>query len=109
MFVAQSIAHEFIVAVHPIVVAIELLDRNLADQLRRAATSAALNAAEGNQRTGRDRAARFRIAAAECAEAVAAIRIAIAWGYVADEGATAALGFADRLGAMLWRLRHPRR
>ena len=109
MFVAQSIAHEFIVAVRPIVVAVELVDRNLADQLRRAATSAALNAAEGNQRTGRDRAARFRIAAAECAEAVAAIRIAVAWGYVADEAATAALGLADRLGAILWRLRHPRR
>ena len=90
MFVAQSIAHEFIVAVRPIVVAVELLDRNLADQLRRAATSAALNAAEG-------------------AEAVAAIRIAIAWGYVANDAATAALGFADRLGAVLWRLRHPRR
>ena len=109
MFEAQTIAQSFIVAVRPLVVAVELVDRNLADQLRRAATSTALNTAEGNQRTGRDRAARFRIAAAESAEAVAATRIAVAWGYVADEAATAALGFADRLGAMLWRLRHPRR
>lgn len=46
MFVAQSIAHEFIVAVRPIVVAVELLDRNLADQLRRAATSVMLNLGE---------------------------------------------------------------
>ena len=109
MFEAQTIAQSFIVAVRPLVVAVELVDRNLADQLRRAATSAALNTAEANRRAGRDRASRFRIAAGECAEAVAAIRIAIAWGYVADDAATAALGFADRLCAMLWRLRHPRR
>ena len=108
MFEAQTIAHEFIVAVRPLVVALELRDRNLADQLRRAATSAALNTAEAHRRAGRDRASRFRIAAGECAEAVAAIRIAVAWGYVTDDAATAALGFADRLCAVLWRLRHPR-
>ena len=109
MFEAQTIAQSFIVAVRPLVVAVELVDRNLADQLRRAATSAALNTAEGNRRDGRDRASRFRIAAGECAEAVAAIQIAVAWGYVTDDAATAALGFADRLCAMLWRLRNPRR
>ena len=109
MFEAQSIAHAFIVAVRPIVEAAELRDRNLADQLRRAATSAALNLAEGNRREGRDRAARFRIAAGECDEAVAAVHIAIAWGYIAEPAGVAALALADRLCAMLWRLRHPRR
>ena len=109
MFQAQIIAQEFIVAVRPLVEAIELRDRNLADQLRRAATSAALNVAEGNRRAGRDRAARFRIASGECAEAVAALRIAVALGCVADDAIVEALGLADRLCAMLWRLRHPRR
>jgi four helix bundle protein len=109
MFQAQIIAQEFIVAVRPLVEAIELRDRNLADQLRRAATSAALNVAEGNRRDGRDRAARFRIASGECAEAVAALHIAVAWAYVADDAIADALGFADRLCAVLWRLRHPRR
>ncbi len=109
MFHAQTIAHEFIAAVRPVVLAIELRDRSLADQLRRAATSAALNLAEGNRRDGRDRAARFRIASGECAEAVAALRVAVAWRYVADEAIVDAVGLADRLGAMLWRLRHPRR
>ena len=109
MFQAQIIAQEFIVAVRPLVLAIELSDRNLADQLRRAATSAALNVAEGNRRDGRDRAARFRIASGECAEAVAALHIAVAWAYVADESIAAPLALADRLCAVLWRLRHPRR
>ena len=109
MFHAQTIAHEFIVAVRPLVVALELRDRNLADQLRRAATSAALNLAEGNRRDGRDRAARFRVASGECAEAVEALQLAVAWGHVAAEAIVDALGFADRLGAMLWRLRYPRR
>ena len=109
MFHAQTIAYEFIAAVRPIVVALELRDRNLADQLRRAATSAALNLAEGNCRAGRDRVARFRIASGECAEAVAALRIAVALGCVGDDAIGEALGLADRLCAMLWRLRHPRR
>lgn len=109
MFHAQSIAQEFIVAVRPLVEQIELRDRNLADQLRRAATSAALNLAEGNRRSGRDRAARFRIASGECAEAVAALHIAVAWRYVAADTLVDALALADRLGAILWRLRHPRR
>ena len=109
MFQAQIIAAEFIVAVRPLVLAIELRDRNLADQLRRAATSAALNVAEGNRRDGRDRASRFRIASGECAEAVAALQIAVVWGYVAADAIGDAVGFADRLCAMLWRLRYPRR
>ncbi len=109
MFEAQSIAHAFIVAVRPLVEAVELRDRSLADQLRRAATSTALNLAEGSRRDGRDRASRYRIASGECAEAVTAIHIAVAWGYVAEPAGADALALADRLGAMLWRLRHPRR
>ena len=109
MFQAQIIAAEFIVAVRPLVLAIELRDRNLADQLRRSATSAALNVAEGNRRDGRDRASRFRIASGECAEAVAALQIAIAWEYVAEDAIATPLALADRLCAVLWRLRNPRR
>ncbi|MEZ4399791.1 MAG: four helix bundle protein [Kofleriaceae bacterium] len=99
------VAEELIRALRPIVSA---CDADLANQLRRAATSAALNAAEAWRRAGRDRAMRLRVAHAECHEAVAAIRVAVAWGYVADAEATLALHTADRLGAMLYRLRVPR-
>ena len=109
MFEALSVAREFIVAVRPLVAQIELRDKSLADQLRRAATSAALNTAEGGRRDGRDRAARYRIAAGECAEAATAVQVAVDWGYVPTAAAAPALVLADRVRAMLWRLRHPRR
>ncbi|MBL8621444.1 MAG: four helix bundle protein [Myxococcales bacterium] len=109
MFEALTIAREFIVAVRPLVAEIEPRDNNLADQLRRAATSAALNTAEGGRRDGRDRAARYRIAAGECAEAATAVQVAVDWGYIPASAAALALALADRVGAMLWRLRHPRR
>ena len=53
MFEALTIAREFIVAVRPLVAQIELRDRNLADQLRRAATSVMLNLGEGEGGGGR--------------------------------------------------------
>ena len=109
MFHAQTIAHEFVAAVRPVIAAVKPQDQHLADQLKRAATSAVLNLAEGNQRAGRDRVARFRIASGECAEARAALRLAIDAGHVAADAVGDALGLGDRLGAMLWRLTHPRR
>ncbi|MBE7448042.1 MAG: four helix bundle protein [Kofleriaceae bacterium] len=48
--------------------------------MRRAATSAAANTAEGGRRSGGDRLHAFRIASAEAAEAVTHARIAAAWG-----------------------------
>src|SRR5262249_52132243 len=77
-----------------IVEAIADRDATLADQLRRAATSAALNTAEAGRRKGRDQRNRARIAAGECAEAVAAVRIGIAWGWVADAAAAPAFALA---------------
>jgi four helix bundle protein len=108
MFHAQTIAHEFVAAVRPVIAAVKPQDQHLADQLKRAATSASLNLAEGNRRAGRDRVARFRIASAECGEAVDALRLAVAFGHVADDAIADALGLGDRLSAMLWRLTHPR-
>ena len=109
MFEAQSVAESLVVTARPLVERIALVDRDLASQVRRAITSAALNLAEGNRRAGRDRIARFRIAAGECGEAAAALRIAVGWGYLDSADVAPALGLADRLGAILWRLRHPRR
>ena len=109
MLDAQFLALDLIRALRPLCEQVARQGADLADQLRRAATSAALNTAEGNRRDGRDRAARFRIAAGECAEAATAVQVAVDWGYVPGAASTAALALADRLCAMLWRLRHPRR
>ena len=81
-------------------------DRNLAYQLRRAASSVVLNIAEGNRRTGKDRVHFFRIAAGSAAEVRAALQVAQAWGSNGD--APAAEAELDRVLAMLWRLTHRR-
>ena len=109
MFEAGHVSLQLVSAIRPVVAAVRSHDVNLADQLQRAATSAALNTAEGSRRSGRDAASRYRIAAGECAEAATAVRIAVAWGHLDDAAAAASLALADRLLAMLWRLRHPRR
>ena len=109
MFEASNVALQFVASIRFVVEAVADRDANLTDQLRRAAMSAALNTAEAGRRDGRDRRNRARIAAAECAEAVVAVRIAVAWGWADDAAVAPALELADRLQAMLWRLGHPRR
>ena len=99
---------ELIVAIRP-VERVAPRDKDLAGQMRRAATSAAANTAEGGRRSGGDRLHAFRIASAEAAEAVTHARIAAAWGHVDAAGLAEVLAPADRLQAVLWRLRQSRR
>ena len=79
-------------------------DPDLARQLRRAATSVPLNLREGNRRAGRDRLHLFRVAAGSVAEVLAGLEVATAWRYLGVDTVAPALGLADRVAAMLWRL-----
>jgi four helix bundle protein len=88
-----------------VVARVERRDRDLADQLRRALSSVALNVAEGNRSQGGHRGARFATAAGSASEARAALRVAIAWGYVEDGDVVAGDELLDRVGAMLYALR----
>ena len=83
-------------------------DRDLASQLRRAANGIALQVAEARKREGGDRLHLFRVAAGSNSETVVALRLALGWGYVEAGEVAEPLALADRLGAMLWRLAHPR-
>ena len=104
MFVASDVALQFVASVRSVVEAVARCDANLADQLRRAVTSAALNTAEAGRREGRDRGHRARIAGAECAEAVAALEVAAAWGALADADLVDARALADRVGRITYAL-----
>jgi four helix bundle protein len=103
-FQVLEVAQSMVRQLGPVVRSVALADGSLADQLRRAATSAALNIAEGNGRKGRDRVQHFRVAAGSTREVRAALEVAMAWGYVGAGATEGALGEADRLVAMLWRL-----
>jgi four helix bundle protein len=109
MFAATEIAMQLIVAVRPIVEAVMPRDKDLAGQMRRASTSAALNTAEGGRRAGGDRHHSFRIASGEAAETLEAARIAVAWDYVGAHLLEPVRVAEDRLQAVLYRLRNPRR
>ena len=67
----------------------------------RAATSVALNLAEGNGRVGKDRLHCFRIARGSVLEVQAGLKLAVAWGYVTGEKVTRSLSIVSNLLAML--------
>ena len=105
MFIAYEVSLELITALRPIVPVIAREDRDLADQLKRAASSIVLNLAEGNMSAKGNRQKHFAIAHGSANEVRAALQTAVAWGWMEPSGP--ALAVLDRLMALLWRLRHP--
>ncbi len=79
---------------------------DLSDQFRRAVESTALNLGEARWRAGKDRTNRYRYAAGSAQEAHTAIRLALAWGYLAPEDVREVTALLDRVMAMCWRLLH---
>ena len=71
-----------IVQMAPLVTRIRRSDRDLADQIRRAASSVALNIGEVR----------------------AALRVAVAWGYLRAEDVSPIDALLDRIAGMLYRL-----
>jgi len=107
MFVAYQVSLDLVRGLVPVVEKVRGHDRELADQLRRAATSVALNLAEGHRRSGRDRGRFFAMAAGSGGEVRAALDVAEAWGWsLTGEDVRPVL---DRLLALLWGLTHPSR
>ncbi|MFT3914206.1 MAG: four helix bundle protein [Anaeromyxobacteraceae bacterium] len=101
-FVALDRAVQLIETLRPHAASLTSRDPDLADQLRRAATSIALNLGEGRKRTGKDRLQHWKVASGSAEEARTALRVAVAWGHVEHDSVQAALGLCDELCAMLW-------
>lgn len=102
----HRIALQAIAELRPLMPRIRKHDRDLANQLRRAASSFALNIGEGAYSDPGTAKARFHTAAGSANETRTALSIAIAWGYVTEAQADAAMKLIDRVVAMLWRLTH---
>ena len=106
-FDAYRISIEAIAALRAPLERIRTHDGPLATQIRKAASSVALNVAEGRRRRGRDKLHFWHIAAGSAEEVIACLHVAIAWGYFESESQLdELLELLDRELAMLWRLTH---
>jgi len=103
-FQVKELSIEIVAALRPLVPRIRRHDRSLADQLVRAASSVALNIAEGEHSDPGNRRARFYSAAGSANETLAALRGAVAWGYFAEAEAEGTAGMLRRVIGMLWKL-----
>ena len=80
----------------------------LGDQMRRAASSVALNFSEGyGKSTPADQRRYFRIARGSAYEVGAALDVALAFGAIATEQHERGKDLCDHLAAMLTRFRNP--
>jgi four helix bundle protein len=95
-------AIEVIERLRPVVAQIEAHDRDLARQLRRAASSVALNISEGSGSRGGTRRERYHNALGSARETGACLDVAAAFGYVESIDAEL-LDRLDRVRATLVR------
>lgn len=91
----EELSFQMIEAVRLLLTRIQRTDRSLADQLRRAASSVALNICEGHMSESGNRKARYFTAAGSANESLAAVRIAIGVGVHSGGG----LGRSGELAA----------
>jgi four helix bundle protein len=103
-FIAHELALEIIRQLRPLVQLIRRHDSKLTNQTRDAASSIALNLAEGNKRQGRDRRHHWTIASGSAEEVRSALQVAEAWGYLEQRQTTDALQTIDQLQRILWKL-----
>jgi four helix bundle protein len=101
---AQQVATEAVRQLRTLCERIQRKDRNLADQLRRAATSVVLNIAEAAHNSAGNRRARLESARGSANEVRAALGVACAWGYVGEADVAAVDALYDRVLAMTYRL-----
>ena len=103
MFVAYDVAIALLRHLRAIIALLESRDRDLADQLRRASSSVALNLAEGRNRRGGDRRRLYSYAHGSAGEIRAVLDVVTAFGWGDFPQARQEL---DRLLGLLWGLTH---
>ena len=106
MFIAYEVSIQLVGSLREVIPVIERSDRDLADQMRRAASSVVLNLAEGQRSAKGNKQKHYAIAHGSANEVRAALEVACAWGWL--DQAHAPREILDRLLAILWRLTHPR-
>ncbi len=101
---ALSLMIETVSRMRGVVLMIESHDKDLARQIRRAASSVALNLAEADGSDRGNRKARLHTALGSAREARTGLLLAVAWGYVSGDEVTNLDASLDRVAAMTWGL-----
>ncbi len=107
-FLALDLSIEAAGLVHQLVAKLPPTLAHLADQARRASTSAPLDLSEGAGRAGRDRLQYWRIAHASSKETTTSIQLLHEMKILDPSAATQTLTLLDRVNALTYRLVHPR-
>ena len=102
MLIAYQVALEVVRELRPLVEKIRKHDSTLAKQLVDAASSTVQNIAEGERHRAGNKRLKYDIAFGEANEVKGSLDLAIAWGYIVDNGAARAK--LMRLHALLWGL-----
>ena len=107
IFVSYVVSVELVRDLKPLIPIIKKYDRDLADQLQRAASSVVLNLSEGQRLMGGNQRRHYEIAHGSANEVRAALELVDAWGYAGNTAP--ALRTLSRLLALLWGLNHGKR
>ena len=99
---------EMVRVVHGLAGKVAQHDRDLAQQLKRASTSVALNGSEGLHAKAGKRRSRLEDAINSARETMMALRVAGACGYLPEVQAAAAVKEVDSVIAVLWTLTYRR-
>jgi four helix bundle protein len=102
--IVADLSIELIETLRPLMPRIKARDKSLEDQIRRAASSIALNIGEGEYSDPGNRRARYFTAAGSAGETMAALRVAIGWGVVSRSEGERAVALLKRIIPMLWKL-----
>jgi four helix bundle protein len=103
MLRVYTVIIDFLRGLPPVVAQIESHDRDLARQLRRCASSIALNVSEGSGSRAGTRRERYQNALGSARETGACLDVALALGYV-EEVDAGMLAQLDQIRATLFRL-----
>ena len=94
----------------PLLDVVERFDRDLGKQMRRSATSVALNIAEGSYSQGKNRNARLYNALGSAKETCAALKVSVAWGYLEPAQIEKCYSLYDMIVATLYKsVKRPKR
>jgi four helix bundle protein len=103
-FQVEELSLELITALVPVMPRIRQRDKDLENQLRRAASSIGLNVAEAAFSDPGNRRARLHSAAGSANEARHALLQAVRWEIIAARDAERAFALLKRIIAILWRM-----